>query len=346
MTNIIDYGPLGNQSLINKDREDLRIAKEQHQARPFKYRAQEATMHCSRKVAEHCGSYFKSCCCGGKDGDLDVFELTLWTLLTPVVFFGVIGTVAFGIMRVSEGLFGKSIKLDKEGITLEEVAKYSSRRIDKNLKRGVIDEETSKILKGIRGLNKLIKNHDKALSQLNQKHSALLKRETSLQAKLHRIDEQITTKKNNLQLLSDLQGKDSNKGKQKLTELETKKNDIETQLGTVRNGIQQSTNQMEEIKSKYNIDTEPLRKSFDAKSSVSRELRIERDRQRILLKTIKTVDKKSVDKDSKIDAKTYFDSKYVAYVKQYDLSGACPAMTHQEYINHYYQQKKLPVKTT
>jgi hypothetical protein len=142
MSKIPNYGPLNDPTAINKAKDHLI----QYKTKKAPFKTQETTMRISKIISD--GSFkfakFASIPRAAAEG----LNVMIFPLAVPAV---VIGGISLGIQKIAEARFGKSIDLWKDkAITKKFIDNLSKSRIDKNVERGVIDQDTGEILKTLR----------------------------------------------------------------------------------------------------------------------------------------------------------------------------------------------------
>lgn len=158
MSKISNYGPLDDENAIFQAKD--RIA--QHKTAKGPYKEQETIMRISKKIADSSFAFAKLVSIPHPSAD--GLNAVLFPLAVPAI---VTGVISLGIQKIAEARFGKSIDLWKDkAITKKFIDNLSTSRIDKNVERGVIDQETGEILKTLRETNQRYRSEEKTYNKL------------------------------------------------------------------------------------------------------------------------------------------------------------------------------------
>lgn len=371
MSGTTDYGPLNKISEVEaryknteaKDHHAKTVeyrgkkytvskayAKEFSKQIPLKFRRQEAIMEKSKDIAR--GSFLAA-----GIGGINAI-LTAGVLIPLILPPAIVGTIAFSIQKISESRFGKTIdlvgdKLSKQSYNkwsnwsyLDYINHLSKSRIDKNFKRGVIDEETSHILKALKEMIGEVRPKKSKLKLLE-------KEEAKLASKL-KLMEKKTIPLNELLKISP----DNHKAHAALEKINTDKKGVEESIEKNLKQIESITQEIEEIVAKYSEQLKRLQEKRYVKSqettSVSnalnteakklKDLKDQRKEDKKVLDLQKKIHKKYKSTNGYVDAQRFFKDKYEAYLKNCIKHRESP-ITQEKFIKKYYSKKGIHLET-
>lgn len=313
----IDYGPLGNENQLRAAQARQAARKEEKAKVPFRSKTEEATMRVSRAISK---------------GSLLTAAMT--SLAVPIGPFialppAILGAAMYGIQKIAESRFGKSIDLSKKKMIFEHAGSFSEERIEKNVKRGVIDRKTGDLLISMREVMKEIAPKQNEINRLKGNNSWYNEKLEKLNRKSREINvdigKEMGPKGSNMELeflMQDL--------KPITAKIKSYKKEIELN----NSKIDRLSKEVEEIKGSYSekvLEFEDVRKE---KISDKNEKKL--DKKLIELKG--NIHKKYQEK-GKI-SEQFFNDKYGAYVKKCEIANRVP-IDKQEFILDYYRRKGI-----
>lgn len=365
----IDYGPLNNASEVNsryknyhaKDhqaqtvryrgklytvskayaKEFSRQQTQEEEKIPLKYRRQAATMEVSKGVAK--GSFQGAKEFADAEGLGYIMPFTLLLVSLPAT---IVGTIALGIQKISEAQFGKTIdiagnKMNRESY-LDYINHLSKSRIDKNFKRGVIDEETSNILKALKVM----------IGEVRTQKSELRHQESEKRKLDHKLQRLETKEKPLVELLRI--SPDDLKAKAALKTITTEKKAVEELIGKNQKQIEAINKEIARIQN----DSSEKIKGFQAKKDVKlqkidnvsnaliveeaklKSIRNQHKQDKKVLYLEKNINKKYKSADGHVNVQNFFEDKYKAYLKNC-IKHEKPPLTKNEFIKKYYSKKGI-----
>lgn len=329
---ITNFGPLNDPSMMQAAQKRSAEHKKKKAAAPPKFRAQEGTMRVSKKIAD--GSVSLAGAMVLPESPSIGHGLGL-IIAIPIA---IAGGIARSVQRIAESLFGKPIDLYKNKYEeLSMVATLSKTRIEKNFKRGFIDEPTKEILNLVKSAAKEMRPWVKELKSLEVKNQTLdtkLKRSELITAKKKEYWESVKNDPSKLLPQFKEFEQDINK---RITQAENEFIRSDKIRNELKEKIEKNNNRIKEIKLNINtIKTTPEAKHFfELRQQNVDDLEQRKQDKSLLSLGNKLLDKKYKKEDGTIDVKKFFDDKYATYYKS-TLKHKDKAVNQDKFIKNYY----------